>query len=126
MKIDLPVTILLDCQGTDPRNLNQAAQKIVGTIRYETDPPADQLGINGVGDALFFPKYPPPDDADTKYWENVDGLMAHLSHDADKKIKKRAARSPYDYMVGTEQERTIAQEEADEQAAQDGQFGAGA
>jgi hypothetical protein len=116
MLIDLPVVVLLDCQDPDRHSL--AAQKIVGTIRYDTE--------NSDVEALFFPAYPPPDDADTKYWESANGVLAHISSAANTRIKNAAARSPYDYMVGTEQERTIAQEEVNEQRAQDGQFGAGA
>ena len=96
------------------RAVERAAQKIVGTVRYDTD--------NSDVEALFFPAYPPPDDADTKYWESANGIMAHISSAAHRRIQNSAARSPCDYMVGTEQERAIAQEEADEQAAQGGQF----
>lgn len=118
MKIDLPVTIIFDCQGTDHAAIGRAAGKIIGTLQYDTD---------GDGaDALFFPIYPPPETFEARYTESGQPILAHITAAADKLINSRAARNPYDYAVGTEQERTIWQEEVDEQRAQDGQFGAGA
>lgn len=118
MKIDLPVTIIFDCQKTSQNAIMRSAGHIVGTLRYETE---------GDGtDALFFPVYPPPEIFEAKYIESGQTILAHIPRDVDKCVNNRAARSPFDYMVGTEKEREIAQEEAGEQAAQDGQFGAGA
>lgn len=49
-----------------------------------------------------------------------------LTRAIDERVKNRAIRNPWDYAVGTDEERTVWQEEADEAARQDGQFGAGA
>lgn len=118
MKIDLPITIIFDCQDTNPTSIGRAAGVLVATLRYDTD---------GDGkDALLLPVYPPVEPIEEKYAESGQAILAHIPGGTDKKINRRAARSPYDYMVGSEKEREIAQEEADEQAAQDGQFGAGA
>jgi hypothetical protein len=118
MKIDLPIVILFDCQATDPRSIAAAAGKIVGTLQYDTD---------GDGrDALFFPTYPPPESFDAKYVESGQSILAHIPSETDKKVNARAARSPYDYMVGSEAERLIAQDEADEERAANGQHGVGA
>lgn len=117
MKIDLPITIIFDCQNTD-YSTERNAGKQVFTLRYETD---------GDGsDALLLPGYPPQDPVEEKYAESGQAILAHIARATDDRIKARARRNPWDYMVGTEQEREIAQEEADEAAAQDGQFGAGA
>lgn len=118
MKIDLPITIIFDCQATDPRSIAAAAGKIIGTLQYDTE---------GDGrDALFFPIYPPPESFEAKYIESGQPILAHIPSETDKKVTARAQRSPYDYMVGSEAERLIAQEEADEEHAANGQFGAGA
>lgn len=118
MKIDLPITIIFDCQDTNSNSIMRAAGKLVCTLRYDTD---------GDGrDAILLPTYPPVEPVQEQYAESGQSILAHIPSAADKKVSQRAARSPYDYMVGTEQEREIAQEEADQEAAQDTQFGAGA
>lgn len=118
MKIDLPITIIFDCQNTDHASIMRAAGTLVCTLRYDTD---------GDGrDAILLPVYPPVEPVDEQYAESGQSILAHIPAATDRKINSRAARSPWDYMVGTEKEREIAQEDADEQAAQDSQFGAGA
>lgn len=117
MRIDVPVTIIFDCQATDHASIGRAAGVFIGTLRY--DPRGDGT------DAKLFGQYPPPENADEQYVDSGQSLLAHIPSATDKKINNRAARSPWDYAVGTEAERTIWQEEADEQAQQDGQFGAG-
>lgn len=115
MKIDLPITIIFD-NNNDRQSIPAGTQ--VFTLRYELD---------GDGtDALLIPGFPPPENVDEKYCESGQPILAHISKAAYDKIKARARRSPYDYMVGTEQERIISQEEADENEAQGRQFGAGA
>lgn len=116
MKIDLPITIIFDCQTTDRENLGRAAGHVIGTLRYET-------GGDGT-DAVLFGTYPPPENGDLG--EPAQALLTFVSRKADEKIKARTSRSPWDYAVGTEAERTIWQEDADEQHAKNGQFGAGA
>lgn len=116
MKIDLPVTIIFDCQQTDHGSIGRAAGHVIGTLRYET-------GGDGT-DAVLFGSYPPPENGDLG--EPAMALLSFIPRKTDEKITARANRSPYDYACGTEEERTIWQEEADEQAHQDSQFGAGA
>jgi hypothetical protein len=117
MKIDLPIVILYDCQDTDMRSVERAAGKIICTLRYDTEG-------DGTG-AILIQGYP-PEDGREKFSESGEVLLAYLPTKMDQKIKNRATRNPYDYAVGDEAERLVWQEEADEQAAQDGQFGAGA
>lgn len=125
MKIDLPITIIFDCQATDSSAISRAAGHVIGTLRFETE---------GDGsDAVLFGQYPPNDKPflcagrmHTPEGEPAQAVLSFIDRKADDKIKHRAARSPTDYMVGTDEEIAIAQEDADEQAAQDGQFGAGA
>ncbi|WP_298800043.1 hypothetical protein [uncultured Devosia sp.] len=115
MKIDLPITIIFD-NNNDRQSIPAGTQ--VFTLRYELD---------GDGtDALLIPGFPPSEPVDEKYSESGQSILAHISKATDDKIKVRARRSPYDYMVGTEQERAVAQEEVDEAEAQGAQFGAGA
>jgi hypothetical protein len=115
MKIDLPVTIIFD--NNNNRQAIPAGTKVF-TLRYE---------LEGDGtDALLIPEYPPSEPVNEKYCESGQSILAHIPKSVDDKIKARARRSPYEYMVGTELERVIAQEEADENEAQGRQFGAGA
>ena len=37
MRIDLPITIIFDCQDTTLGDLTRAAGKIVGTLQYDTE-----------------------------------------------------------------------------------------
>lgn len=124
MKIDLPVTIIFDCQNTDSASISRAAGHVIGTLRYDTD---------GDGrDAVLFGTYPPNE---TPYrvlgkeyireGEPSQAVLSFIPAKTDDKIAARAQRNPWDYAVGTEEERTVWQEEADEAARQDGQFGAG-
>ncbi len=125
MKIDLPITIIFDCQATDAASIMRAAGHVIGTLRYETD---------GDGrDAVLFGSYPPNDKPflvagrmHTPEGEPAQGVLAFIPAAADKKINSKAARWPEDYMVGTEEEIAIAQEDANDEAAQNSQFGAGA
>jgi hypothetical protein len=127
MKIDLPITIIFDCQEASHSAIGRAAGHIVGTLRYETD---------GDGsDAVLFGQYPPNEkpftvagSPYTPQGEPAQVLLSFISRDADKRITARAERSPYDYLHAgvTDAEREIIQEEVDEQRRQDGQFGAGA
>lgn len=125
MKIDLPVTIIFDCQATDHAAIGRAAGVLIGTLRYETD-------SDGT-DAVLFGSYP-PDEKQVMLLgrefipqgEPAQGLLAHMPAAADKKVSARAARSPWDYMVGTDAERKVAQEEADAERDANGQFGVGA
>lgn len=120
MLIDLPITIIFDCQdfrsvhGFQTKNFTPR----VCTLRFDSDDvkvPAE-----------LFTTYPPEEQLGYPSCENGDALLAALTEREFRGIVNRAKRNPFDYGVGTEQERTIAQEEADELAAQDGQFGAGA
>jgi hypothetical protein len=105
MKIDLPITIIFDCQATDQGAIGRAAGKIIGTLQYDTE---------GDGtDALFFSVYPPPEKFEAKYVESGQSILAHIPAAADKLVNSRAAANPYDYMVGTEEERTAAQAKVD-------------
>ncbi|MDE2106624.1 MAG: hypothetical protein KGL39_55930 [Patescibacteria group bacterium] len=117
MKIDLPITITFDCQDTG-YSTERNAGKQVFTLRYELD---------GDGtDALLLPGYPPTEPVEEKYAESGQAILAHITRAIDERVKNRAIRNPWDYAVGTDEERTVWQEEADEAARQDGQFGAGA
>lgn len=125
MKIDLPITIIFDCQQTDASSIARAAGHVVCTLRYDT--------AGDGSDAALFGCYPPNDKPFmlggkefTYEGEPAQAVLSHLPRKTDEKITGRAARSPSDYMVGTEEEIAVAQEESDEQAAEDGQFGAGA
>lgn len=105
MKIDLPITIIFDCQDMGHTSISRAAGTLVGTLQYDTD---------GDGtDTLFFPVYPPPETFEAKFTESGQSILAHIPAVADKIVNSRAARSPYDYMVGTEAERTAAQDKVD-------------
>jgi hypothetical protein len=119
MKIDLPVTVIFDCQATDGASISRAAGHVVGTLRYDTD---------GDGrDAVLFGSYPPNDKpflcagrTHTPEGEPAQAVLAFIPAKTDAKIMARAARSPYDYAVGTEEERTRWQEQADEAIAHEG------
>lgn len=119
MKIDLPITIIFDCQEANQGAYGRSAGSIVCTLRYE---------IDGDGrDAVLFGSYPPNEapvlmggKMHTPEGEPAQAVLSFIDTTTDKRINARAARSPWDYMVGTEAERTIAQEETDEQRAQDG------
>jgi hypothetical protein len=105
MRIDLPITIIFDCQSTDQSAIGRAAGKIIGTLQYETD---------GDGtDALFFPVYPPPDKFEAKYTESGQAIIAHIPLTADQRVNARTAVNPFDYMVGTVAERQAAQDKVD-------------
>jgi hypothetical protein len=109
MKIDLPITIIFD-NNNDRQSIPAGTQ--VFTLRYE---------LEGDGtDALLIPGFPPPESFDEKYCESGQSILAHISKATDDKIKARARRSPYDYMVGTEEDREAAQAEADYQKSLDG------
>lgn len=119
MKIDLPITIIFDCQATDAGSIGRAAGHMIGTLRYET-------GGDGT-DAVLFDSYP-PDEKPARLLgrefipqgEPAQCLLAHIPTAVDRRVNSRAARSPWDYMVGTEAERDLAQAKADAQAAEDG------
>ncbi|HCE08727.1 MAG TPA: hypothetical protein DEQ40_09040 [Oxalobacteraceae bacterium] len=116
MKIDIPIVILFDCN--DYAHANRAKSAKQCTLRVDTE---DANVPNEI-----FDHYPPRDDAVAKnLGEPADGVMAMMSRATWDAIKKAAARNPYDYLVGTDEERDIAQEEADEARAANGQFGAG-
>lgn len=105
MKIDLPIVIIFDCQATDQSSIARAAGKIIGTLQYDTE---------GDGrDALFFPVYPPPETFEARYVESGQSIIAHIPAGADKLVNGRSAVNPFDYMVGTEAERTAAQDKVD-------------
>lgn len=112
MKIDLPVTIIFDCERTDHDAINRAAGVLVGTLRYDTE---------GDGtDAVLFSQYP-PDEKPVMLMgrefipqgEPAGAFLACIPAKADTKINSRAANSPYDYMVGNEEERQAAQDKVD-------------
>lgn len=117
MKIDLPVTIIFDCQQTDSASIAHAAGHIVGTLRYETE---------GDGtDATLFGTYPPNEKpvyiSGCEFIPKGEPALAVLSYmetATDKRINGRAARSPYDYLHAgvTEEDRTAAQDEVDAEA----------
>lgn len=117
MKIDLPIVIMYDCQ--DVFSSARQAVNVVCTLRYET-------GGDG-SDALLFQGYP-MEENDKRVGEPAQALLAYLPSASDKKITAKALRNPYDYLTGefSEAERTMAQEEVDEELRQGGQFGAGA
>jgi hypothetical protein len=112
VKIDLPITIIFDCQATDASSIGRAAGHVIGTLRYETD---------GDGsDAVLFGSYPPDEKpclvGGREYVPEGEPALALLSHipaKADARISSRAARSPWDYMVGTDAERQAAQDKVD-------------
>lgn len=113
MKIDLPVTILLDCQTTDFRAIERA-QKIVCTLRMELD---------GDGsDAELFAGYPPDKDA---LGEPAQCVLAYLSSRQGAALALKAKRNPADYCAD-EAEGAALQEEIDADRAREAQFGAGA
>ena len=120
MKIDLPITIIFDCQ--DFRSVQGFQTKnfipCVCTLRFDSEDEDAPVEL--------FASYPPEERPDYPSCENGEGLLAVLTSEQFRKLVNRAKRNPYDYGVGTEAERTVAQAEADEAAAQDGQFGAGA
>lgn len=114
MLIDLPVTIIFDAEGAH----NLAGRRElritkVCTLRFgnaDCKIPAE-----------IFNSYPPSESQVANLLgEPADGVLAMLSSSEYMRIRNRSARYPYDYGVGTEEERTAWQEEADEQAAMDG------
>lgn len=121
MKIDLPVTIIFDCQAIDPGSIGRAAGHLVGTLRYETD---------GDGsDAVLFGKYPPDEKPflclgkmHTPEGEPAQAILSFIGKRTDDKIGARAARSPYDYLYAavSDEERDAAQEAADAKREEDG------
>ncbi len=119
MKIDLPVLIVFDCQQTDAGSIGRSAGHRVCTLRYETD---------GDGtDAVLFGEYPPNEKPVlilnrefVPQGDPAQGVMAHIPSDVDTRVNARVARSPWDYMVGTDEEREAAQERAGALAAEDG------
>lgn len=126
MKIDLPITIIFDCQETTQNAIMRSAGHLIGTLRYET---------TGDGtDAILFPSYPPDEKTflcagreHVPHGEPAQVLLSFIPAKTDVKITARAESSPYDYLHAgvSEEDRTAAQEEVDEQRRQDGQFGAG-
>lgn len=120
MKIDLPITIIFDCQDFRSTSGYQTRNFIphVCTLRFDSEDESAPVEL--------FPVYPPEDRPSYPSCEDGSGLLGLLHADQWRKLIARAKRNPFDYGVGTEAERTIMQEEADEAAAQDGQFGAGA
>lgn len=114
MKIDLPVTIIFDCEdfrsghGCHTKNFIPR----VCTLRFESD--------DLDGPVELFTTYPPEKQPGYPSCENGEGVLAVLTSDEYRHIVARAERNPYDYGVGTEEEREAAQAAADELAAQDG------
>jgi hypothetical protein len=120
MKIDLPITIIFDCQDYQSGHGFQVRNFIprVCTLRFDVDDDSAPVEL------ISF--YPPEDAPGQVTTESGEGILAMLSQDGYRRITARAKRNPYNYAVGTEAERIAMQEEADEEAAQNGQFGAGA
>jgi hypothetical protein len=105
MKIDLPIVVIFDCQDTNWSAIERSAGKIVCTLRYDTEDVS--------GPVKLFQGYPPVDE---KLWEPGDHLIAFMPTGIEKKIRSRAAASPYDYLDATfsEEERQAAQDKVDE------------
>jgi hypothetical protein len=120
MKIDLPITIIFDCQDYGAVSGYQRKNFLpyVCTLRFDSEDENAPVEL--------FNNYPPEEAPGYPSCENGDALLTVISIHDFQRIVARAKRNPFDYGVGTEAERTIMQEEADEEAAQDGQFGAGA
>lgn len=115
MKIDLPVTILFDCQKTDHRSIERAAAKLVCTLRFDTEDHAVSVEL--------FQGYPTKDAANLG--EPADAILCGLTATQLQKIKTKAHRWPSDYCTD-EAAGLILQEEIDQEAAHNAQFGVGA
>lgn len=104
MKIDLPVTIIFDCQNTDWPSIKRAAAVSVCTVRFDTDNPEEP--------AQLFDHYPPRKDAAA---DPGDAVLTPLTVDTFNKIRRRAEANPYDYLSDkfSEEEWQAAQDKVD-------------
>lgn len=109
MKIDLPVTIIFDCQDYKSVHGFQTKNFIprVCTLRFDIEDEDEPVEL--------FSCYPPEEQLGYPSCENGEGVLAILTSDEFRKIAHRAAAQPYDYLDGTvsEDERQAAQAKVD-------------
>lgn len=102
MLVDIPCVLYIDTEQYLPHA--QAVQKCALTLRFDTED-------NGVP-FRFCTHYPPKPDA--KFWDDTgDVFTMALGTREYHRLIARARANPYDYAVGTEEERTRMQDAVD-------------
>jgi hypothetical protein len=92
MLIQIPVTIVFDCESTHPVNRSGRGHARIFTLRYDT--------VDTAAPASYTTSYPPA--ANALWTEDRDGLLLDMMRsDMEAAIKAKATRHPTDYCSDT-------------------------